>query len=75
VYGVVWNRETRFDPVMLVIDKDASLHNKNIIPLPNDQTVRGVVLWAGQILIYGESDNPVTGKDVYVLAFDIESIL
>jgi len=75
VYGVVWNRETRFDPVMLVIDKDASLHNKNIIPLPNDQTVRGVVLWAGQILIYGESDNPVTGKDVYVLEFDIESIL
>ncbi|WP_448535811.1 hypothetical protein [Pseudothermotoga sp.] len=75
VYGVVWNRETRFDPILLVIDKDGNLRNKKIFPLPNDQTVRGVVLWDGQILIHGESDNPFTGKDVYVLALDVESIL
>lgn len=75
VYGVVWNRETRFDPVMLAINRDGSLHNKNIVPLSNDQTVRGVVLWAGQILIHGESDNPITGKDVFVLSLEIESVL
>ncbi|WP_448522612.1 hypothetical protein [Pseudothermotoga sp.] len=75
VYGVVWNRETRFDPILLVIDKDGNLRNKKIFTLPNDQTVRRVVLWDGQILIHGESDNPFTGKDVYVLVFDVESIL
>ncbi|KAF2957895.1 hypothetical protein AS159_05730 [Thermotoga sp. Ku-13t] len=60
--------------MILVLDENGVLQDTRTIPLPNDQSVRGLLLWNKQILLYGESDNPITGKDIYVIAFEAGSL-
>lgn len=74
VYGTLWQKETRFDPVILVLDRNGVLRNTKTVPLPNDQSIQGLLLWNEQILLYGESDNPITGKDIYVIALETGSL-
>lgn len=75
VCGTVWNNETRFDPTILFLDENKKLVQKIVVALPNDQSIRGVVRHGEKIFLYGESDNPITGKDPFLLAFDLALFL
>lgn len=75
VYGAVWNDQTRFDPIFILLDEHGQVQKIHTLPWPNDQTVRGVLLEDGQIIFYGESGNEITNEDVYVHALSIESLL
>ncbi len=75
VYGAVWNDQTRFDPIFILLDERGEVQKIHTVPWPNDQTVRGVLLEDGQIIFYGESGNEITNEDVYVHALSIDSLL
>lgn len=72
IYGAVWNDRTRFDPVLILLDgSEEKIHTFH---WPNDQTVKGVLVWNEYVVFYGESENEITGEDIYVHTFSIGSL-